>query len=211
MFKPGRFNGTLIILSLAVCFFLGAFSELEAVAQPCPDDGRTFTVPGEVNRPAGENPDIVSPEQPVNRPGCFTFGGVGGCPPYRWTTEPKPGVSVDPETGTYCITEEACGSIPVSVKDSCNRTITYYYRILNAPGKWVISFEGCCDPEVYPCYDWGGPLCVLGTGRAASAKSTLVTSCEGCGDLGCRCPYCKPSKDKKNYCWKITKWVCPDE
>jgi len=212
MFKPGRFNGTLAFLSLAVCFFLGAFPELEAVAQPCNEIGQS--VPGEVVLPEDFLPTITNPEQEFPRPftGCtsYSFSTLGGSPPYKVVaiTYKEPGISgsgveIDPsKTDSILICSDSCGSFTVTVADSMGHEAKKVARVTGAgAGHWT-------EPEIIGCINCG----VLGADGCYAGDTsyryywTMPDICPECATLSNPCWETYPLR--KIYRIDVKHYVC---
>jgi len=194
MFKPGRLNGIFVILPLAVCFFLGAFPELEAVAQPCNEIGQS--VPGEVNIQPQWEPAIIPPTENLSSEGCLLVGThnftpSGGSPPYTWQVDVGTvEYEVDPETGTLNLTvdESDCGAVHVDLFDGMGRKVSIS-ACIDLNSEWVrTGAQGCCD--------WGSvcAVCVDGAFRYEVwvASPGTCGSTTTCG-LSSPCGACQPT------------------
>lgn len=197
MFKPGRFNGILVSLSLAVCFFLGAFQEFEAVAQPCNGIGQS--VPGEVQYPEGWSPEIAQPQGLDPTENCLAVGtyqytATGGTSPYTWSLAAGTAhAEIDSSTGVLTIDGEACGTITVNVTDKNGHTGTIG-TCITQNSKWIFhNYEECCGYNDYLLET----RCKTGEFMYTACKNypyneneeqRRVCPCGGSGGFECPCP-----------------------
>jgi hypothetical protein len=197
MFKPGPFKMNLALLSLAVCLFLGAYAVPHVCAESCPTGA--FSVPGEVNTPAGWNPTIAQPDglDPTENclgVGSYQYSATGGTSPYKWSLPAgTTGAQIDPSTGVLSVDGSACGSITVNVTDKNGRRGTTE-TCVTQNSKWILyNYEECCHINDYlPVFH-----CTTGGYKYTACMNYPYDDteqhrkdcpCGGSGGLGCPCP-----------------------
>lgn len=194
MFKPGRFNGRLLLLAFAISLFMSAGGVRLAVAQPCNGIGQS--VPGEVNIQPQWEPAIIPPTENLSSEGCLLVGThnftpSGGSPPYTWQVDVGTvEYEVDPETGTLNLTvdESDCGAVHVNLFDGMGRKVSTS-ACIDLNSQWVrTGAQGCCD--------WGSvcAVCVDGAFRYEVwiASPGMCGSTTTCG-LSSPCSACQPT------------------
>lgn len=78
------------------------------------------------------------PEPPGTRPE-YPYTASGGVLPYAWTI--SSGATIDRATGLVTLSSGACGTVTITVTDSCGMTKSKTVRIEDA-GRWVYCPEG---------------------------------------------------------------------
>ena len=158
------------------------------------------------------NPDEINPG------GSISISIIGNCPPYTWEVNGK-GYSIEsPVTqegsNTVNSTEDACGSVTISVGDSCGEKLTEKSTAKSSTNGWWKEKNFCiwnCE-EHSECYSLCGAGVSLGNNeyeliRGGKKTFQKTGSHGGCSMPGIQCP---PEGDQCSPCNEVTAPNCID-